>query len=38
LLTLYTTPVVFVLMDRVSARRWRERRARRSAAVETVSA
>ncbi len=26
LLTLFTTPVVFVLMDRLSARRWHERR------------
>ena len=30
LLTLYTTPVVFVLMDRLSAKSWRERRARRA--------
>ena len=28
LLTLYTTPVVFVLMDRLSGRAWRARRAR----------
>jgi multidrug efflux pump len=38
LLTLYTTPVVFVLMDRLSAAHWRERSARRNAAMAPVVA
>ena len=38
LLTLYTTPVVFVLMDRLSARRWRARRAARAATLQVASA
>ena len=39
LLTLYTTPVVFVLMDRLSAKRWRARRATRAAApIQVASA
>jgi multidrug efflux pump len=38
LLTLYTTPVVFVLMDRLSAQSWRERRARRRLSTEALAA
>ena len=38
LLTLYTTPVVFVLMDRLSARSWRGRRAARAATLQVASA
>jgi multidrug efflux pump len=38
LLTLYTTPVVFVLMDRLSARRWRTRRAAAAATLQVASA
>ncbi len=38
LLTLYTTPVVFVLMDRLSARRWRTRRAAAAATLHVASA
>ena len=38
LLTLYTTPVVFVLMDRLSARRWRARRAASAATLQMASA
>jgi multidrug efflux pump len=38
LLTLYTTPVMFVLMDRLSASRRRERKARRGAAIALASA
>jgi multidrug efflux pump len=38
LLTLYTTPVVFVLMDRLSAKSWRARRARRASPVQMASA
>ena len=38
LLTLYTTPVVFVLMDRLSAKNRRTRRARRLLSTQTVSA
>ena len=38
LLTLYTTPVVFVLMDRLSAKRWRARRAQRASPIQMASA
>ena len=38
LLTLYTTPVVFVLMDRLSARRWRARRAASATNLQVASA
>ncbi|OYT98061.1 MAG: multidrug transporter subunit MdtC [Burkholderiales bacterium PBB1] len=38
LLTLYTTPVVFVLMDRLSAERWRTRRAAAAATLQVASA
>jgi multidrug efflux pump len=38
LLTLYTTPVVFVLMDRLSSRRRRERRAARIASARPATA
>ncbi len=38
LLTVYTTPVVFVLMDRLSARSWRGRRAARAATLQVASA
>ena len=38
LLTLYTTPVVFVLMDRLSAKRWRARRAALASSIQVASA
>ncbi len=38
LLTLYTTPVVFVLMDRLSAKNRRARKARRGFSAETAAA
>ncbi|MEI7463966.1 MAG: multidrug efflux RND transporter permease subunit [Burkholderiales bacterium] len=38
LLTLYTTPVVFVLMDRMSAKRWQARRAASAATLHAASA
>jgi len=38
LLTLYTTPVVFVLMDRLSAKRWQARRAASAATLHAASA
>ena len=38
LLTLYTTPVVFVLMDRLSAKRWRARRAAPATSIQVASA
>ena len=38
LMTLYTTPVVFVLMDRLSAKRWQARRAASAATLQAASA